>query len=289
MLILMRKNKSIMIICPIIVILLTISLTGCVFRYGENIYEYSNFECYVDENTILDVSNINGQIEINGWENDTISFHFIKKTNERYGEDEFEKVEVNIDEIGNKIVVETVYLENTNHVSVSMKINVPNHVIIGSVNTHNGGLYLSNLKGDIEADTKNGPIDINNVDGFVKANVNNGPITVTVKPHPTNSNIGLIGIIPFDYYQPKLELLPKQFSYHIFITGYWMNTILISVALINMLPVYPLDGGRIVESLLQMSKIKRRYKIKLIISGIFATILIANFALSIIRYGLGKI
>ena len=166
MLILMRKNKSIMIICPIIVILLTISLTGCVFRYGENIYEYSNFEYNVDENTILDVSNINGQIEINGWENDTISFHFIKKTNERYGEDEFEKVEVNIDEIGNKIVVETVYLENTNHVS------------IGAVNTHNGGIYLSNLNGDIEADTKNGPIDINNVDGFVKANVNNGPITV---------------------------------------------------------------------------------------------------------------
>ena len=174
----MEKNKSIMIICSIIVILLTIVLTGCTFRYGENIYEYSNFEYYVDENTILDVNNINGQIEINGWQNDTISFHFIKITNERYGEDEFEKVEVNIEEIGNKIVVETVYLENTNHVSLSMKINVPNHVAIGAVNTHNGGIYLSNLDGDIEADTKNGPIDINNVDGYVKATVNNGPITV---------------------------------------------------------------------------------------------------------------
>ena len=174
----MKKNKSIMIVCPIIVILLTISLTGCVFRYGENIYEYSNFEYNVDENTILDVNNMNGQIEIDGWENDTISFHFIKKTNERYGEDEFDKVDINIDEIGNKIVVETVYLENTNHVSLSMKINVPNHVIIGSVNTHNGGIYLSNLNGDIEADTKNGPIYINNVDGFVNANVDNGPISV---------------------------------------------------------------------------------------------------------------
>ena len=174
----MKKNKSIMIVCSIIVILLTISLTGCVFRYGENIYEYSNFEYNVDENTILDVNNMNGQIEIDGWDNDTISFHFIKKTNERYGEDEFDKVDINIDEIGNKIVVETVYLENTNHVSVSMKINVPNHVIIGSVNTHNGGIYLSNLNGDIEADTKNGPIYINNVDGFVNANVDNGPISV---------------------------------------------------------------------------------------------------------------
>ena len=59
-----------------------------------------------------------------------------------------------------------------------MKINVPNHVIIGSVNTHNGGIYLSNLHGDIEADTKNGPIYINNVDGYVNANVDNGPISV---------------------------------------------------------------------------------------------------------------
>ena len=117
----------------------------------------------------------------------------------------------------------------------------------------------------------------------------NGPILVTIKPHPTNSSIGLIGVIPFDYYQPKFDWLPKQSSYHIFIMEYWMNTILISVALINMLPVYPLDGGRIVESLLQMSKIKRGYKIKLIISGIFATILIANFVFSFIRYGLGKI
>ena len=66
-----------MIVCPIIVILLTISLTGCVFRYGENIYEYSNFEYNVDENTILDVNNMNGQIEIDGWENDTIYCHFI--------------------------------------------------------------------------------------------------------------------------------------------------------------------------------------------------------------------
>jgi hypothetical protein len=174
----MIKNKNIIIISSIFIIIATISLTGCVFRYGENIYEYSNFEYYVEENTILDISNINGQIDVDGWENDTILLHFIKATNEKYGEDEFDKVEININEIGNKIIVETEYLENRNHVSVSMKINVPNHVIVGSVNTQNGGIYISNLKGDVEANTKNGPIYINNVDGFVEAIAINGPISV---------------------------------------------------------------------------------------------------------------
>ena len=68
----MIKNKNIIIISSIFIIIATISLTGCVFRYGENIYEYSNFEYYVEENTILDISNINGQIDVDGWKNDTI-------------------------------------------------------------------------------------------------------------------------------------------------------------------------------------------------------------------------
>jgi hypothetical protein len=174
----MMKKKSILIIGIVFLLFLTISLSGCIFRYGENIYEYSTFEYNANENTILDVSNINGQININGWDTDTVSFQFTKVTNERYGEEEFEKIEININEAGNKIVVETVYLENTNHVSVSMKIQVPTYINIGSIKTHNGGIYLSDLKGDIEAETKNGPIDIDNVDGYVEAITSNGPISV---------------------------------------------------------------------------------------------------------------
>ena len=59
-----------------------------------------------------------------------------------------------------------------------MKINVPNHVIVGSANTHNGGIYISNLKGDVKANTKNGPIYVNNVDGYVEAIAINGPVSV---------------------------------------------------------------------------------------------------------------
>jgi len=174
----MIKNKGFMIICSIVILFSTISLSGCIFRYGNNIYEYSNFDYEVDTNTILDVNNINGQIEIDGWENDTILFHFIKSTNERYGEDEFDKVEININEDGNRILVETIYLENPSHISVSMKIFVPDHVIVGSIKTQNGGIYLSNLNGDILADTKNGPIYIDDIDGYVEAITINGPIKV---------------------------------------------------------------------------------------------------------------
>jgi membrane-associated protease RseP (regulator of RpoE activity) len=116
-----------------------------------------------------------------------------------------------------------------------------------------------------------------------------GMISVTIQPHPINRSQGVIGINIFEYYPPKFSWMPKQLPYHLYITAYWMNTILISVALINMLPIYPLDGGRVVTSLLHMFKIRNVDKIKIIISIVSLGILAANLLLSISRFGFGKI
>lgn len=174
----MMKRKIIVCISLAFLMVMVVFLSGCTFRFDEKIYEYTDAEYEADENTVLEVSNVNGRVNITGWDGDTVSLKIIKAVNERYGEDEFEKVEVNVNEIGNKISIETVYLENTVHVSVFMDIKVPMYVTVESVQTANGAVYLSNLKGDVQIDVKNGPIYVWDVDGYVAAKTANGPITV---------------------------------------------------------------------------------------------------------------
>jgi membrane-associated protease RseP (regulator of RpoE activity) len=116
-----------------------------------------------------------------------------------------------------------------------------------------------------------------------------GQILVKTSPHPSNHSVGMIGIIPFEYYPPKFYWMPKQLPYHIYVVEYWMNTLLISIALINMLPLYPLDGGRVLVSILKLLKFKNVNRVKLIVSIFSAGILAANLVLSMSRFGFGKI
>ncbi|MEM2123225.1 MAG: site-2 protease family protein, partial [Candidatus Bathyarchaeia archaeon] len=116
-----------------------------------------------------------------------------------------------------------------------------------------------------------------------------GQILVTTRPHPANHSMGMIGIIPFEYYPPGFHWMPKQLPYHIYVTEYWMNTLLISIALINMLPLYPLDGGRVLASILKMLSVKNVDRVKLFMSIFSAGILAVNMILSVSRFGIGKI
>ncbi len=174
----MMKRKIIVCISIVSLLVLVASFSGCIS--GKKIYEYTDAEYEADENTILEVNNINGVVNIIGWDGDTIFLEIEKFTNKIYGEDEFEKVEVNVNKIGDKISIETEYLENIARarVAVSMDIKVPMYVTVESVKTLNGAVYLSNLKGDVQTDVKNGLISVCGVDGYVEAKTANGAVVV---------------------------------------------------------------------------------------------------------------
>jgi hypothetical protein len=173
----MKKKKNIVLSLGILLILTTF-FCGCIFRMGEYIYEYSDFEFDADENTLLEVRNINGEIDVIGWNEDIVSLNFIKRTSELFGEEEFDKVEINVNEIDNKITSETIFLENNVHVSVFIKIQVPMDINVEHIETFNGGVYLSNFSGNTKVITRNGPIYIDNVDGYVEAENANGLINI---------------------------------------------------------------------------------------------------------------
>ncbi|MBS7644921.1 MAG: site-2 protease family protein [Candidatus Bathyarchaeia archaeon] len=128
-----------------------------------------------------------------------------------------------------------------------------------------------------------------NPDVTLVLSTDTGRTLLKTKPHPSNHSMGMIGIIPFEYYPPRFHWMPKQLPYHLYVTEYWMNTLLISIALINMLPLYPLDGGRVLVSILKMLKVKDVNRVRLLVSIFSAGILAANIILSMARFGLGKI
>ena len=174
----MMKRKIIICFSLASMLVLTVFLSGCTFPIGDKICEYTEAEYEADENTILEVNNINGEIKITGWDGDTVYLRVVKSVKKIFGEDEFEKVEVNVNEIGNKISIETEYLKNNVPVAVFMDIKVPMYVTVESVNLINGGVSLSDLKGDVQIDVTNGYIDVCGVDGYVGAKTANGPIEV---------------------------------------------------------------------------------------------------------------
>jgi len=109
------------------------------------------------------------------------------------------------------------------------------------------------------------------------------------QPHKLNESKALIGIYPFNYYEPRFSFIPCYLPYYFFTFGSWSYTILISVALINMLPIQPLDGGKIIEALLDKFNIKGKKEIQITLSLISAGLLGLNLIFSSLTFGFIRI
>ena len=87
----------------------------------------------------------------------------------------------------------------------------------------------------------------------------NNPVEITTTPYPTNNSRGLIGISVTNYYEPSYSFMPLQLPY------WYLRTISITIALslilalVNLLPVPPLDGDKIASEIIQYFS-KSNYK-----------------------------
>ena len=181
------------------ILLLAIGLTGCL---GGQYTDYFDEEYEADENTVLKVTALNGQIEIYTWENDTVSLNAIKRS--AISKEELDNIDIEVDESGNIIKIETLYIgQRITQPSVDMNIKVPNYVIVDTVKTSNGAIIIEDVKGNITADSSNGAITIKNVDGFVSATTSNGKIEVTDTTgiKSLHSSNGIINTEIYDFQQ----------------------------------------------------------------------------------------
>jgi membrane-associated protease RseP (regulator of RpoE activity) len=114
-------------------------------------------------------------------------------------------------------------------------------------------------------------------------------LTIKTQASTESPARALIGIMPFDYYPPRNASLPGELPYQVFLTENWMNMILVSVALLNMLPIGPLDGGKFTDTILKLIKAKRAKEIGIAITVLCAVILGLNIVLSFLRFGFSRI
>jgi len=122
----------------------------------------------------------------------------------------------------------------------------------------------------------------------LKVTTGRGDFIVTTQTSPQNPGRALIGIVPFNYYPPRVRSLPNELPYKLYLTENWMHMILVSVALLNMLPIGPLDGGKFADTVLKITKTKRSKEIGAAITGVCIMILGLNIVLSFLRFGLGR-
>lgn len=163
------------IICLSTLLLFIAGLNGC---FGPQSTDYFNGSYAVTEQTILKVSNINGNVEITGWDGNNVTVDAVKKTT--LGKAELDKITIDVTTIGNYLNIETKYTGlSTIQGSVDYNIKVPRTIKIESVASTNGAIQITESKGNVTTMSSNGAILLTDVDGYVSAETSNGRIEIS--------------------------------------------------------------------------------------------------------------
>ena len=115
-----------------------------------------------------------------------------------------------------------------------------------------------------------------------------GTFTVKTGVDQTNSShaiIGIGGLMDNVVYNPKFQGWSSEFPPVLLHAEFWLSIVLISVALINMLPMYPFDGDKFLETALNVFGIKKTKQIRAGANLAAYTILFLNVGLSLLRFG----
>ena len=77
------------------------------------------------------------------------------------------------------------------------------------------------------------------------------PVKIITGPYPSDSSRGLIGVVVASYYAPVYSFLPLELPYWYLRTLAITMDLSLVLALVNLLPVPPLDGDKIVTEIIQ--------------------------------------
>jgi len=127
--------------------------------------------------------------------------------------------------------------------------------------------------------------------GQVTISTQRGDFQIVTEPDPKNSTHAIMGVSLQDLitYSGRLPLLPENLPYYLLRVEFWISIVFVSVAVINMMPLYMFDGDRFLDCLLKALGIGRTKEIRMFASSASLAILGLNFALSILRFGFIKL
>src|SRR5215470_2707998 len=127
----------------------------------------------------FELQNVNGAVEVEGWDRDTVEVHAIKTAKHR--ESDLERVSIEVDAKPTAISVATHYPPDEGvEVSVEYTIHVPHSVHLEHLGTVNGSLRVVSVDNIQELHTVNGNIEVFEGGGALRAHTTNGNVRMEV-------------------------------------------------------------------------------------------------------------
>ncbi len=110
-------------------------------------------------------------------------------------------------------------------------------------------------------------------------------IPITTKADTSNSSRAVLGIIPFNYVPLRIPILSPQSTFYLSNVFQWNLIILLGVGIVNMLPLYPFDGDRYLDTVLGRIGLKNTKGARTLASLVSLGLLLSNLGLSYAIFG----
>ena len=148
----------------------------------------------------ISLDNVNGNVEITGWDRNEVQIDAVKKARDQQRLDEA-RIEVNVS--GDSVEIKTRYPEghtNNNPASVHYELHVPQNARLGHINLVNGSLTVQKVSGEVTANLVNGKLrvddlagraDLSSVNGGIEANYASLNNVRDIKLNSVNGSIEL--------------------------------------------------------------------------------------------------
>jgi len=118
-----------------------------------------------------------------------------------------------------------------------------------------------------------------------------GKFELETAPDPGNKTRAILGVTQLTNhvtYLPRLSFLSPNLPMQLFNLEFWIHFVTINVAMINMLPLFPLDGDRYLLAILQSLGVKNVKAVRSTMSAFSFMILAMNLFLSYVTFGFLK-
>jgi hypothetical protein len=123
----------------------------------------------------FDLQNVNGPVELQGWDGDTVEIHAVKTAKNK--ESDLDLVSIDVDARSGALSVSTRYPQNEGvEVVVEYTVRIPHKARVEHVGTVNGTLRVSGIETVEELRTVNGNIEVYDGGGAVHAHTTNGNV-----------------------------------------------------------------------------------------------------------------
>lgn len=129
----------------------------------------------------VSVENINGSIEVSGWDKDEIALEYVITAD---NEKDLKRIEVIIDHSEKNFDVEVDYKSSGmfswggGSGEVDFVLKVPHKAQLNSIDSVNGAITIANIYNDIKADAVNGRVTVEGASGDVSVDTVNGKIII---------------------------------------------------------------------------------------------------------------